>query len=568
MTPGRLRAEWWKDVGPGSLVRDAVAGAILAALLVPQGMAYAMLAGLPAQVGLYAALLPPAAYALFGSSRYLAAGPVAIVSLMVATATATLAERHGVDPVTVATSLALVTGVVLFAMGLLRLGFLTHFVSRPVLTGFTIAAAILIALSQLPHALGIAVHAREPLARAMEIAGGLAELSVAALLLTAGAIAVIRGFAGPLARWLAARRPRAGAVAGRLGPLAAVVLGIALAATTDVSRLVQQVGHIPAGLPRPGWPGLDPAWLLELTGAALLIALVGLMESISVGRALAARDGEDIHPDRELLGLGAANLAAGFTAAYPVTGGMSRALVAREAGARTPLAGVFAAVFVLLVLLLATPLLAELPRAVLAAIILLAVAQLIDLRTVRDTWRYNRGDAIVIGLTFTGVLALGVELGLLIGIGVSVLLLLRRISLPHMALLGRVPGTEHFRNIVRHQEVETLPHVAMLRVDESLQFPNSRFLRDYMLAFLASKPDTRHVVLVCSGINAIDSTALDVLEELVELLRARDVTLHLSEVKGPVLDRLQRAGFPARLSPGRVFFTNHTAFSTLAAGGD
>lgn len=560
----RWRLPWWSDLGPRSVGQDLLAGAIIAALLVPQSMAYAMLAGLPAQVGLYAALLPPVAYALFGSSRYLAVGPVAVVSLMTATATSMLAARHDVDPVAVAASLAVLSGIMLFAMGLLRLGLLTHYLSQPVLTGFMSAAAILIALSQLPHVLGITVAARDPLQTLAELAGKVADLSLPTLLLAIGAIALIRIFSGPLTRALGGRLPHTAPLIGRLGALCAVALGIALAWLTDLSQHVALVGAIPTGLPRPTWPGLDPAWLAELAGVALLISLVGMMESVSVGRALASRDGEDIRPDRELLGLGAANLAAGISTALPVTGGLSRSLVAREAGARSPLAGVFAAGFVLLVLLLATPLLAMLPRAVLAAIILLAVLQLIELRTIRATWRYDRADAAIIGITFAGVLVLGVELGLVAGIGASLVQLLWRIRQPHIAVVGRVPGTEHFRNTLRHA-VETLPDVALVRVDGSLQFPNSRFLRDYLLQQISAQPRLRHVVLVCSAVNTIDSSALEVLDELVDTLAARGVRLHLSEVKGPVLDRLQRIDFPRRLAPGEIFFTTHDAYHRLGS---
>ncbi|MEA5445607.1 sulfate permease [Gammaproteobacteria bacterium AB-CW1] len=554
----------WPFPDANSLGQDAIAGLVIAAMLIPQGMAYALLAGLPAQVGLYASLLPTAAYALFGSSRYLAVGPVAVVSLMVATATALLSQRHGLDPVPVAASLALASGAILMLMGLLRLGFITHFLSRPVLLGFMGGVAVLIGLSQLPHALGIPVEVREPFALVGELAGNWQSFSLPTLLLAIGTVLLIRLFSGPLARLLQPRLPTAGLIVSRLGALAAVVLGITLALHTGLGERTALVGEIPRGLPSFALPPIELAWLMELLGMAFLISLIGLMESVSVGRALAARDGEDIQPNRELLGLGASNLVAGLSAAYPVTGGLARTLVARDAGAKSPLAGVFAAGGVLLALLFATPVLAMLPRAILAGIILLAVLPLLDFASIRDTWRHNRPDATVALISFASVLILGVELGLLTGLAVSLALLLWRISQPHVAEVGRVPGTEHFRNIRRHQ-VETRPGLSMIRVDESLQFPNSRFLRDTLLEHLDTHPETRDLVLVCSAINEIDSTALETLEELVRSLAARGIRLHLSEVKGPVLDRLRRAGFPALLAPGRIFFTNQAAFEEIGA---
>nr|WP_301288371.1 sulfate permease [Natronospira proteinivora] len=557
-----MAADWWQDVVPSTLARDAIAGLVIAALLVPQGMAYAMLAGLPPEMGLYASLLPPALYAVFGSSRYLAVGPVAVISLMVATATATLGQRHGIDPMVAAPALAFMSGLILLIMGLLRLGFLTHFLSRPVLLGFMTAAAILIGLSQLPHALGLSVDARAPLGQIQEVFGQLGAVSMLTAGLTVGTILLILLIGGPLARRLRQLWPHAGSIVGRMGALFAVTFGIGLAMFTGLSDHLSQIGEIPRGLPRPEWPALEIVWILELSGMAFLISLVGLMESVSIGRGLAARDNEDVQPNRELLGIGLSNLGAGLSGAYPVTGGLSRTVVAKDAGAVTPLAGLFAALAVSLVLLFATPLLAELPRAVLAGIILLAIVQLLDVHAVQETWRYNRGDAAVIGITFFGVLSLGVEVGLIVGIMVSIGLLLWRISQPHVAMVGRVPGSEHFRNRERHA-VETLTGVCFIRVDESLQFPNSRFLRDTVLETIRDNSDIQSIVLVCSAINDIDSTALATLEELDLSLKARGMVMHLSEVKGPVLDQLLKVDFPSKLSPGRIFFTNQDAFSAL-----
>lgn len=552
---------WRSDVDGLSVGRDLVAGVVIAAMLVPQGMAYAALAGLPPQVGLYASLLPPAIYALFGTSRYLAVGPVAVVSLMVATATAALSERHGIDPVSTAASVALVSGVLLVAMGLLRLGWITHFLSRPVLSGFLSAAAVLIAISQLPHVLDIQVTDSDPLSVLSATVDQLAGVNPWTVGVAAATILVIRFVNGPLGRRISGLHAGTGLLIGKTGALLAVILAITVTALSNVSEFLPQVGEIPAALPRPQVPPLEAAWLLELTGAAMLISLVGFMESASVGRSLAARDGESIEPDRELVGLGAANLAAGFSAAYPVTGGLSRSIVAADAGARTPLAGVFAALFVLLVLLFATPLLEKLPRAVLAGIVLLAVVQLISPREWHKIWKQDRRDGYVLALTMVAVLAVGVEFGLVAGIAASIALLMWRVSRPHVAVVGRVPGTEHFRNRQRHT-VEQIPGVVMLRVDESLQFPNSRQLRETLLE-VAAEGEIRDVVLIASAVNDIDSTALEVLESVIATLRGQGIRLHLAEVKGPVMDRLEAVGFPEKLAPGQIFLSTHEAACKL-----
>lgn len=560
MSRGGLLA-WRRELDRLTIGRDLLAGAVIAAMLVPQGMAYASLAGLPPQVGLYASLLPPVAYALFASSRYLAVGPVAVVSLMVATATSALSQRHGLDPVLVAPSLALLSGAWLLLMGSLRLGFLTYFLSRPVLTGFLAAAAVLIAVSQLPQALGFRVDHSDPVTVLEALLRQLDQLNPWALAVTVGTILVILLVNGPVGRSISRTHRGLGKMVARMGALVALLLGIAWVSLTGFSDPVAVIGEIPASLPDVALPPLEMAWMVELAGMALLISLVGFMESVSIGRALAARDGEGIGPNRELLGLGAANLAAGLTSAYPVTGGLSRSIVAADAGARTPLAGVFAAAFVLLVLLFATPLLENLPRAVLAGIVLLAVVQLLSPHEWKGIWRKDWRDGVVLAMTAGAVLVLGVELGLVVGIAASIAVLLWRVSRPHVAVVGRIPGTEHFRNRERHS-VEEVPGVRMLRVDESLQFPNSQVLRDTLLD-AGSEHGIQHLVLIGSGINDVDATALEALEEAVRLLRERGVCLHLAEIKGPVMDRLERIGLPQSLYPGRIFLSTHEAAEAL-----
>jgi len=290
--------------------------------------------------------------------------------------------------------------------------------------------------------------------------------------------------------------------------------------------------------------------------------MVGFVESVSVGQSLAAKRRERIEPDAELRALGASNIAAGLTGGFPVTGGFSRSVVNFEAGARTPAAGVYTALGLLLAALLLTPALHYLPQATLAATIVVAVLTLVNFGAFARTWRYARADFTALALTFSLTLLIGVEAGLMAGVGTSLLLYLWRTSRPHIATVGRVPGTEHYRNVLRHA-VQTHPRILGLRVDESLYFANARYLEDHIAAQVAAYPSVAHVVLQCTAINDIDASALESLETIAQRLQDAGVKLHLSEVKGPVMDRLQRSDFLQHLS-GQVFLTHHQAITTLA----
>ena len=319
---------------------------------------------------------------------------------------------------------------------------------------------------------------------------------------------------------------------------------------------------MPQGLPGLTLPTMDLDLAIQLLPAALLISLVGFVESVSVGQTLAAKRRQRIQPDNELLGLGAANIAASFSGGFPVTGGFARSVVNYDAGARTPMAGVFTALGIGLSVMLLTPLLHDLPQAVLAATIIVAVLSLVDLKSLQHTWRYSRQDGAAQIATLLGVLLIGVEAGILLGVGLSLLLFLWRTSQPHIAVVGQVPGSEHFRNVERFAVIER-PSVLSLRVDESLYFPNARYLEDRIGELIASRPQVRHLVLMCSGVNLIDASALDSLHAIVERLHTAGVQLHLSEVKGPVMDQLRRSDFLERFG-GQVFISQFEALKQLA----
>ncbi len=555
---------WLRRYDGTALRGDGLAAVIVTIMLIPQSLAYALLAGLPPQVGLYASMLPLVGYALFGSSNALAVGPVAVVSLMTAAAVGEIAASGTPEYLGAALALALLSGVFLILLGLLRLGFLASLLSHPVISGFITASGLLIAASQLKHILGIDAGGHTLLDLGRSLAGGIGETNLPTLAIGVAATAFlfwVRSRLKPLARRLGLG-PRLADFLAKAGPVVAVLATILL---VDLLALevegVQVVGAIPQGVPPLALPPLDLELWWSLLPAAVLISVVGFVESVSVAQTLAAKRRERIQPDRELLGLGAANVAAALGGGYPVTGGFARSVVNFDAGARTPLAGVLTAGGIGLTALLLTPLFHQLPKATLAATIVVAVLSLVDLGALKRTWIYSKADFAAMAATIVTVLTAGIEAGILAGVGLSLVLFLARSARPHMAVVGQVPGTHHFRNVKRH-EVVTSPAVLSLRVDESLYFANARWLEDKLYDMAVAEPALRHVVLICSAVNEIDASALESLETLVERLKAAGIDFHLSEVKGPVMDRLKQTDFLEHLS-GRVFLSQHDALAAL-----
>lgn len=557
--------EWAPLYGRDTLANDLVAALIVTIMLVPQSLAYALLAGLPPQVGLYASILPLLAYAVFGTSRALAVGPVAVISLMTATAAGAVAAQGSAEYVAAALILALLSGLILTGMGLLRLGFLANLLSHPVVSGFITASGVLIAVSQLKHILGIKASGEALPEMLVTLSANLGGANLLTMAVGGSAILFlfwVRKGLKPLLVRLGLASRSAGLLS-RTGPVLAVVAATLLVAAFRLDgRGVATVGVIPTGLPPLAVPLLDPALWSALLVPALLISVIGFVESVSVAQTLAAKRRQRIDPDQELIGLGASNIAAGFSGGYPVTGGFARSAVNFDAGAETPAAGAFTAVGIGLALLFVTPLLFFLPVAVLAATIIVAVLSLVDLRTPLEIWRYSRSDFAAMAGTILVTLLIGVEAGVIAGVGVSLALFLWRASRPHAAIVGRVPGTEHFRNILRH-EVETAPNLLTLRIDESLTFINARWLEEKVLELAADRPALEHLVLMCSAVNDIDASALESLEAINHRLADAGVQLHLSEVKGPVMDRLQRSDLLPSLT-GRIFLSQFDAFHELA----
>ena len=556
---------WGRNYNRSILVSDGVAALIVTIMLIPQSLAYAMLAGLPPEVGLYASVAPLVFYAIFGTSRVLAVGPVAVVSLMTAAAVGQHAVPGSDAYWAVAITLAFLSGLLLLAMGLLRLGFLANFLSHPVISGFISASGILIAASQLKTLMGVQADGHNFFELSHSLiaqAGAVHGLTFTIGLLTMAFLFWARSRLKPLLLSLGLN-PRAADIVTKAGPVLAIAATTLLTWHRDwQAQGVKIVGHVPQGLPPLTMPVWDLGLWQQLMLPALLISVVGFVESVSVGQTLAAKRRQRIEPDQELVALGTSNLSAAFTGGFPVTGGFARSIVNFDAGAQTPAAGVFTAIGILLASLFLTPALFYLPQATLAATIVVAVLSLVDFSILRKTWNYAKSDFIAVVATLVATLGVGVETGLVVGVAVSLALYLYRTSRPHMAEVGLVAGTEHFRNVLRHT-VLVSPRVLSLRVDESLYFANSRALEDRINRAVASRPGLAHVVLQCSAINEIDGSALESLEAIDLRLRDAGIQLHLSEVKGPVMDRLMATEFLHALS-GKVFLTHYEAIRELS----
>lgn len=555
---------WAREYRKAFLVSDVIAAVIVTIMLIPQSLAYAMLAGLPAQVGLYASILPLVAYAIFGTSKTLSVGPVAVASLMTAAAISNIVGQAGVDPIAAAIVLASISGVFLVALGLLRFGFLANFLSHPVVSGFISASGIIIALSQLKHILGINASGDNVLELGHTLYLHLGDVNPATLLLGTASLAFLfwarNGFKKLLLRLSVAESTAV--VLAKTAPVIVVVLTTLAAFSLDLSSQgLALVGHVPAGLPALQLPVFEASLWSQLLVPAILISIIGYVESVSVGKTLAAKRRQKIDPDQELIGLGAANVASAVSGGFPVTGGFSRSVVNFDAGAETPAASFFTAIGIALATLTLTGALAYLPKATLAATIIVAVLGLVDFSILKRAWQYSVSDFIAVVATMVITLLAGVEMGVMCGVIASITLHLYKTSKPHIAVVGEVSGTEHFRNVKRH-EVITHPAILSLRIDESLYFANASFLEDEILKNVEATTQLKHVILMCTAINEIDISALEVLESVNHRLQELNISFNLSEVKGPVMDALKKTDFLEHLN-GQVFLSQHIAIKTL-----
>jgi SulP family sulfate permease len=549
---------WTADYQRDTLISDLLAAVIVTIMLIPQSLAYALLAGLPPEMGLYASMLPLIAYAIFGTSRTLSVGPVAVVSLMTASAIGHIAAPGSVSYIEAALLLALLSGVFLLGMGILRMGFLANFLSHPVIAGFITASGIIIAVSQLKHILGVTASGENVFNLLHALTNEITNTNVYTLAVGLPVLAFLFWVRSGLKPLLvrAGLSDKSAAMLSKTGPVIGIVATSAAAYAFDLgSHGVKLVGNVPSGLPSLSIPTLSHSAWRELLVSAIFISIIGFVESVSVGHTLAAKRRQKITPNQELIGLGAANVAAAFSGGYPVTGGFARSVVNFDAGAVTPAAGIFTAIGIGLAALFFTPYLAYLPQATLAATIIVAVLSLVDFSILKRSWGYARSDFIAVSTTLLVTLLAGVESGVACGVFASLALHLYKTSTPHMAVVGEVPGTEHYRNVNRHKVI-THSEILSLRVDESLYFANAGFIEDRIYELLEQNSAVRHVIIMCTAVNEIDLSALDALESINQRLNDSGIKLYLSEVKGPVADVLTKTDFIKHLS-GEIFLSHH-----------
>lgn len=547
---------WARHYDRADLRPDLAAGLTIGAMLVPQGMAYALLAGLPPEIGLYASIVPVLVYALFGTSRQLAVGPVAIVSLLTASALSPLFEQGSAGYISAAALLALMVGAVHLVLGFGRLGFVVNFLSHSVLVGFTAAAAIIIGFSQVKHLFGISTERKDHFYETVEeVVRRIDGTNGTTLALGVGSIAL-----------LVAMKKFAPRIPGALVLVIVSILAVELFDLTD--RGVKTVGDIPSSLPAFGLPDLDTGTMGSLIGTAFVITLVGFMESIAVAKVYARRHRYEVDANQELIGLGAANVASGFFGGYPVTGGFSRTAVNDTAGARTPFASIITAVLILLTVLFLTPLFSSLPNAALGAIIIVAVVNLIDIKEMRHIAHVKQSDLIGLSVAFVATLVLGIEIGILVAVVASMLVVFARMSKPHSAVLGQIPGTTSYRNVERFPEATTTDGIRVVRIDAALSFVNAQHVKKLLLTEADAIEASPHRALVvdCSGINDIDATGVETLSEILVELDERRVDVHLCDVKGPVRDVLRRSGLWDRLD-GRIHATAAMAVDAVVHPG-
>lgn len=562
----KLAPEWLQSYKKAYLQGDMSAGIIVTIMLIPQSLAYALLAGLPPQVGLYASILPLLAYAVFGTSMTLAVGPVAVASLMTANALAPLATPGSAEYTFFALQLAMFTGVIYLLCGIFRLGFLSHLLSHPVINGFITGSAILIAVGQLKGILGVNIPNGSVVETLMNLYNSRLDINYPTLYIGLASIAFLfyarTGLANLLNK-LGISKEQAGLLT-KLAPMVVVIVSTALVAQHGLASEIglKIVGNIPKGLPNLSYTFPTIEQSKSLLMPALMIFIVGFIESVSVAQSLALKRQQKIKPNKELYGLGAANVASAFSGGYVVVGGFARSVVNYAAGANTPLASVFSAILMTLVLLGFTGFFFFLPHAVLSATIIVAVLGMIDINTVSHTWKYSRADAISLLSTTLTVIIVGVESGILVGVSISVLFYLWNASNPHIAIVGRVEGTEHFRNIERYQ-VQTASNIVFIRIDENLFFGNIQAIEDTVHTILQQSPEVQNVVLLGAAINRIDSTALEVLCTLNIQIKGMKKQLHLAEIKGPVMDRLKNSDLISNLT-GRTYLNAYEAFECLA----
>jgi sulfate permease, SulP family len=557
--------EWGAGYSRQSATNDLVVAVIVAIMLIPQSLAYAQLAGLPAEIGLYASMAPLILYAIFGTSRSLSVGPVAVTSLMTLAAVAPIAAQGTPEYLAAAMALALLTGIILIILGFLKLGFLTNFISFPVMAGLGTAVGLQIAAGQLTPVLGIPAKGGNFLAQVISLVKNAGQINFYTAFIGVPVVVfllLVRKNLSKLLTRVGIGKGPADIIA-KMGPVIAIIITILVVSGLGLDKEgVKIVGTVPAGLPSLSFPPFNFALWSQLLTPAALIAIIGYVASISVAQSLAAKKRQHVDPNQELIALGAANLGASLSGGFPVAGGFSRSIVNFEAGAETPAAGAITAVGIALVALFLTPLLFFLPSATLGATIFVAVLSMVNFKAVKISYAYSPSDAIAMALTIILTLTLGVIAGLMAGIGISLMMYLYRTSKPHIAVIGQIPGTQSFRNAERYADVVTSPRIISMRIDESIYFPNARLLETQVNELVAANPEVEHFILNCSAVNTIDASGLESLKSINQRLKDGGIAFHLSEVKGPIMDNLKKTKFFEELKD-TIHFTHYDAVYSI-----
>ena len=545
--------KWLKTYHPTHFKADVVAALIVLAMLVPQGMAYAMLAGLPPVMGIYASILPMIIYAFTGSSTTLSIGPVAIISMMVFSALQPLFAVGSTAYIEAACLLAIMVGIISLILGLFRFGFLIQLISHPVIKSFIIASALLIALGQFKFLLDIPLQTNNIPEFIGSLVNNFHRISFLSVGVSLAAISILVF----LPKWVRSD------FLNKTIPLLLVLSSIIVVYAFSLDQHgLKTVGIIPTGLPSFHFPTWNFDLVQKLLPSAFIIAMISFVESLAIAQATALQKRDDLNSNQELIALGLANIAAGINMGFAVSGSLSRTVVNSDAGAKTPMSGVMSSLLMIAVSLYFTSFFQNLPLTILAATIFVSIWKLISFLPFLETWKYSKADGLAMWATFLGVTCIDISTGLVIGIILTFILLLWRISRPHIAVIGLVEGTQHFRNVSRY-DVLTTETIASFRIDENLNFLNAHVLKGYIITELSHNPQIQHVVINCSSISNIDLSAVEMLEDLNRELLQLGIQLHLSEVKSPVMDRLNSSRLINMLS-GKIFLSHYQAIQTLS----
>lgn len=545
--------KWLKTYHPTHFKADVVAALIVLAMLVPQGMAYAMLAGLPPVMGIYASILPMIIYAFTGSSTTLSIGPVAIISMMVFSALQPLFAVGSTAYIEAACLLAIMVGIISLILGLFRFGFLIQLISHPVIKSFIIASALLIALGQFKFLLDIPLQTNNIPEFIGSLVNNFHHISFLSVGVSLAAISILVF----LPKWVRSD------FLNKTIPLLLVLSSIIVVYAFNLDQHgLKTVGIIPTGLPSFHFPTWNFDLVQKLLPSAFMIAMISFVESLAIAQATALQKRDDLNSNQELIALGLANIAAGINMGFAVSGSLSRTVVNSDAGAKTPMSGVMSSLLMIAVSLYFTSFFQNLPLTILAATIFVSIWKLVSFLPFFETWKYSKADGLAMWATFLGVTCIDISTGLVIGIILTFILLLWRISRPHIAVIGLVEGTQHFRNVSRY-DVLTTETIASFRIDENLNFLNAHVLKGYIITELSHNPQIQHVVINCSSISNIDLSAVEMLEDLNRELLQLGIQLHLSEVKSPVMDRLNSSRLINMLS-GKIFLSHYQAIQTLS----